>query len=105
MERKHRQQLETQEAERQKLAQEFLELRPNSEETARLVENLISTALNDPTATVATADELEAAGIQLQESMYGAETECLNGETEETLASIGIEVRLASRLSHSAPAS
>ena len=93
LEHEHRQQLETQEAERQKLAQEFLELRVNSEETARLVEELISTALNVPTANVATREDLEAAGIQPQDSVFAAsESERTSNAMKESLASMGIQV-------------
>ena len=94
LECEYRQRLEAQEAERQKLTQEFLELRANSEETDRLIEELISTALNIPTVPVATAQELATAGIQPEASMYGdPESRRLDGATEEMLASIGIDVR------------
>ena len=98
LEAQYRTRLESEQFERQKLAEELLELRANSEETTRVAEELLSAALNLPSAPIASAEELEAARVQMEQLRDGiAESEYLNRVMAETLESVGIQVSFPSR--------
>ena len=104
LEADYRDQLEDEHAERQKLAEELKEFRANSEETARVAEQLISAALNLPVAPVATDEELVAARIKGVELRCGIlAPEYLDRIMAEALESGGIHVSLPSAPRGSVP--
>ena len=89
----HSARLQIEQIKYQELLEELAELRANSEETDRLAEELISSALDQPSVRLASAEELEAARAHVTHlKLELAHAEDTNRALAETLESVGIRL-------------
>ena len=98
----YREQLETEQHEREKLTSELIDLRAEYAETIRVAEERISAALDVPTVPVASAEELEDANISAEvlRRHNFAESDYLARLMAETLERGGIVVGVPSKRSN-----